>query len=118
MGYYWPKIFTDVYKEVSNYHKCHIFYERIKLQPLPLKLISVEENFMQWGLDFIGEINLPSFTQHKCILTATNYFMKWIEAIPKKKATDVVIFQFQETNILLRFRCPIDHNRQCDSVQF
>ena len=28
VGYYWPIIFADVYKEVSNYHECRIFDER------------------------------------------------------------------------------------------
>jgi hypothetical protein len=92
---------------VSSYHECHIFDGRRKLQPLPLKSISVEAPFMQWGLDFIGEINPPSSAQHKWILTATDYFMKWIEVIPTKQATDAVIIQFLETNILSRFRCPI-----------
>jgi hypothetical protein len=72
------------------------------MQPLPLKPISVEAPFMQKGLDFIGEINPPSLAQHKWILTDTNYFTKWIEAIPVKKSTDAVIIQFLETNILLR----------------
>eukprot|EP00253_Pinus_taeda_P010005 PITA_10005 len=34
------------------------------------------------GLDFIGEIHPSSSGQHKWILTATDYFTKWIEAIP------------------------------------
>jgi transposase InsO family protein len=62
---------------------------------------------MQWGLDFIGEINLPSSAQHKWILTTTYYFTKWIEVVPTKKATDAVIIQFLETNILSRFGCPV-----------
>jgi hypothetical protein len=62
-GYYWPTIFADVYKEVSSCHECQIFDGRRKLQPLPLKPISVEAPFMQWGLDFIGEINPPSSAQ-------------------------------------------------------
>jgi len=37
----------------------------------------------------------------------TDYFTKWIEAIPTKQATDAVIIQFLETNILSRFGCPI-----------
>jgi transposase InsO family protein len=36
---------------------------------------------------------------------ATDYFTKWIEVIPTKKAIDAVIIQFLETNILLRFGC-------------
>lgn len=106
-GYYWPTIFADVYKEVSSCHECQIFDGKRKLQPLPLKPIFVEAPFMQWGPDFIGEINLPSSAQHKWILTATDYFTKWIEAIPTKQAIDVVIIQFLETNILSRFGCPV-----------
>jgi hypothetical protein len=106
-GYYWPTLFADVYKEVSSCHECQIFDGRRKLQPLSLKPISVEAPFMQWGLDFIGEINPPSSVQHKWILTATDYFTKWIEAVPTKQATDAVIIQFLETNILSRFGCPV-----------
>ena len=77
------------------------------MQPLPLKPISVEAPFMQWGLEFIGDIHPPSSAQHRWILTATNYFKKWIEVIPTKKATNAVIIQFMETNILSRFGCPV-----------
>jgi hypothetical protein len=107
VGYYWPNIFVDVYIEVSSFHECLIFDGRRKMQPLPLKLISVKAPFMKWGLDFIGEIHPPSSTQHIWILMATYYFMKWIEAILTKQATDAVIIQFMETNIILRFGCPI-----------
>ena len=62
--------------------------------------------FQQWGLDFIGEINPPSSAQHKWILTATDYFTKWIEGIPSRQATDNVIISFLERNILSRFGCP------------
>ena len=63
-------------------------------------------SFQQWGLDFIGEIHAPSSTQHKWILTATDYFTKWIEAIPSRQATDTIIITFLETNILSRFGGP------------
>jgi transposase InsO family protein len=72
-----------------------------------LKPISVEALFRQWGLDFIGEIHPSSSTQHKWILTTTYYFTKWIEAVPTRQATDVVIIQFLESNILSRFGFPI-----------
>eukprot|EP00253_Pinus_taeda_P002515 PITA_02515 len=79
---------------------------KIKLLPLPLKPISTEKTFQQWGLDFIGEIHPPSSGQHKWILTATDYFTKWIEVIPSRQANDIVIIGFLETNILSRFGCP------------
>jgi hypothetical protein len=31
VGFYWPSIFSDVYKEVSNCHECHIFDGKRKL---------------------------------------------------------------------------------------
>ena len=74
--------------------------------PLPLNLISVEEHFQQLGLDFIGEINPNSLGQHRWILTATNYSTKWIEAIPTIRATDAVIMDFLEENILAIFGSP------------
>jgi len=39
-------------------------------------------------------------------LTTTDYFTKWIEAIPTRQATYSVIIQFLETNILSHFGCP------------
>ena len=68
--------------------------------PLPLIPISVKTPFQQWGLDFIGEINLVSSGQHRWILIATNYFTKWVEA------TDTVIIDFLLSNILARFGFP------------
>eukprot|EP00253_Pinus_taeda_P012239 PITA_12239 len=52
------------------------------------------------------EIHPSSSSQHKWILTATDYFAKWIEAIPCRQANDSIIIQFLETNILSRFGCP------------
>jgi transposase InsO family protein len=71
-----------------------------------MKPISVEARFQQWGLDFIGEIHPSSLGQHKWILTNTNYFTKWIKAMPCRKAIDSIIIIFLETNILSHFGCP------------
>jgi hypothetical protein len=52
---------------------------------MPLVPVKTKAPFQQWGLDFIGEINPHSSTHHRWILTATDYFTKWVEAIPTKK---------------------------------
>jgi len=57
-------------------------------------------------LDFIGEIHPSSSAQHKWILTVIDYFTKWIEVIPTRQATDLIIISFLENNILSRFGCP------------
>ena len=93
-SYYWPTLFTDVYQKVRACLECQKFVGKEKLHSLPLKHISTEAPFQQWGLDFIGEIHPPSTGQHKWILTATNYFTKWIEVAPVRNAIDVVIIKF------------------------
>jgi len=104
--FYWPTLFAGVKKNVTSCHKCQIFEGKRKLLPLPLKPISKEMSFQQWGLEFIGEIHPASSSQHKWILIATNYFTKWIEAIPSRQATDSIIISFLENNVLSRFGCP------------
>ena len=66
----------------------------------------VNAAFQQWGLDFIGEINPTSSVKNKWILTATDFFTKWVEFIPTWNATDKVIINFIQENILSRFGCP------------
>ena len=82
------------------------FLKERELLPLPLKPISVEAPFQQRGLDFIGEINPTSSGQHRWILTTTDYFTKWIEVVPTRQATDVIIIEFLLNSIMSRFRCP------------
>jgi hypothetical protein len=105
-GYYWPKLFSDVNAKVRACNPCQLFMGKHKLPALPLVPVKTEAPFQQWGLDFIGEINPHSSAQHKWILTTTDYFTKWVEAIPTRRATDSVVIDFLEENILSRFGCP------------
>jgi transposase InsO family protein len=65
----------------------------------------VSTPFQQWVLDFIGEIHPPSSGQHRWILTATDYFTMWIEAIPTRSTSHKVIISLLE-NIIARFGFP------------
>jgi hypothetical protein len=85
---------------------CELFAGKQKILALPLVLVKTEAPFQQWGLYFIGEIHPPSSAQHKWILTAIDYFTKWVEAIPTRNATNAVVISFLEENILLRFSFP------------
>jgi hypothetical protein len=106
VGYYWPTLFSDANSLVRACLECQIFVGKQNLFPLPLRPIKVEAPFQQWGLDFIGEINPNSSGQHKWILTATDYFTKWVEAIPTRAATYSVIIKFLEENILSQIWFP------------
>nr|XP_023913298.1 uncharacterized protein K02A2.6-like [Quercus suber] len=61
--------------------------------------------FHTWGLDLIRPINPPS-NGYTWILAATEYFTKWVEAIPLKKATKVAVANFIREHIITRFRIP------------
>jgi transposase InsO family protein len=95
-----------VNSKVRTCNPCQLFSGKQKIPALPLVPVKTEAPFQQWGLVFIGEIHPQSSAQHKWILTAIDYFMKWVEAIPTRNATDSVVINFLEENILSRFGCP------------
>jgi hypothetical protein len=99
-GYYWPKLFTDVNARVRACKSCQLFAGKKNLPALPLVHVKAEAPFQQWGLDFIGEIHPQSSAQHRWILTATDYFTKWVEAIPTRNATDSVVINFWKRTFL------------------
>jgi hypothetical protein len=105
-GYYWPSLFSDVCEFVRTCDKCQRFEGKQQLKSLPLRPLAVIVPFQQWGLDFIGEIHPPSSSQHRWILVSTNYFTKWIEAIPTKNTNHIVIINFLQENMFTRFGCP------------
>uniref|UniRef100_A0A2N9GLY1 Integrase catalytic domain-containing protein n=1 Tax=Fagus sylvatica TaxID=28930 RepID=A0A2N9GLY1_FAGSY len=57
------------------------------------------------GLDLIGPINPPS-GGYIWILAATEYFTKWVEAIPLRKATGAAVANFIREHIITRFGIP------------
>jgi hypothetical protein len=91
---------------VKSCDKCQRFTRKQQLKSLPLRPIVVNGPFQQCGLDFIGKINPSSSGHRKWILVATDYFIKWIETIPTKNATQQVVMKFLYENILSRFGCP------------
>jgi transposase InsO family protein len=105
-GYYWPTIFSDVHKMVRGCQQCQLFTGKQKLAALPLQLVVVEAPFQQWGLDFIGQFKDNSSNGYTWIITTTDYFTKWVEAIPTKSATDKVVMDFLEDRIITRFGVP------------
>eukprot|EP00253_Pinus_taeda_P033529 PITA_33529 len=85
---------------------CQRFEGEQQLKSLPLKPTHASGPFQRWGLDFIGEINPHSSGQHRWILAATDYFTKWIEAIPTREADHHVVMRFLTENIFTSFGCP------------
>ena len=85
---------------------CQTTARRQKKPSLPLQLVNIEKHFSQWGLEIIGEIVPHSSKQHRYILTATDYFTKWVEAVPLKTANSKNIIEFIDQFIITRFGLP------------
>ena len=76
------------------------------MKALPLNPIVVQAPFQQWGLDFIGKFKDNSSNGYSRILIATDYFTKWVEAIPTKQETNAIVMDFLEDKIITRFGVP------------
>ena len=50
--------------------------------------------FRGWAMDLIGQIHLALSKGHSFILVAIEYFTKWVEAVPLKKAEQKGVIQF------------------------
>eukprot|EP00253_Pinus_taeda_P003463 PITA_03463 len=77
----------------------------------PLGLSRTKKRFLRMKSSKFCVINGALFWknhegQHKWILTAIDYFTKWIEAIPCRQPNDSTIIQFLERNIVSRFGYP------------
>ena len=113
LGYYWPTLFKYAH---AYARRCQIFQvnaRRERRLALPLHLVMVQSPFEQWGLDVVGEINPNSSKLYKYILTTTDYFFGWIEAIPLNVINDNEVIQFLLRNIITRFvfpSCLVFHN--------
>jgi len=78
--------------------------------------------FRGWAIDLIGQIYPPSSKGHKFILVATDYFTKWVEAIPLKKVTSANMIDFVKEHIIYQFGIPqtitTDHGTMFTSGEF
>ena len=116
-SFWWPNLFKDVQVLVRKCDSCQRFAGKLKYSGnTPLKPVEVQAPFQQWGMDFIGEISPKSSTGFSWILVATDYFTKWVEAIPTRNVTSKVVNNFLLNNIASRFGCPeriVTDNAMC-----
>jgi IS30 family transposase len=62
--------------------------------------------FRRWAIDLISQIYPPSSKRHKFILVVTDYFTKWVEAIPLRRVTSTSMIDFVKEYIVYRFGIP------------
>uniref|UniRef100_A0A2N9FUN2 Uncharacterized protein n=1 Tax=Fagus sylvatica TaxID=28930 RepID=A0A2N9FUN2_FAGSY len=101
LGYYWPTMKKDTADFVKSCHTCQLQANLIHTHPTSLQNMATPWPFHTWGLDLIGPIN-PSSGGYIWILVATEYFSKWVEAIPLRKATGAAVANFIREHIITR----------------
>jgi hypothetical protein len=90
IGCYWLTILEDCFKYYKGCQDCQKFGNIQRVPASALNPIIKPWPFRGWGIDLIGQINPPSSKGHKFVLLATDYFTKWVEAIPLKKVTSEI----------------------------
>jgi hypothetical protein len=105
-GYYWPTMLEDSFKYYKGCQTCQRF-RKIQMVPASvMNLIIKPWPFRGWGMDMIGKINLPSSKGYQYILSITDYFTKWMEAIPMKTVTSKDVINFIKEHVIHKFRIP------------
>ena len=105
-GFYWPTMLEDCFKYYKGCQACQKFG---KIQMVPasaMNPIIKPWPFRGWGMDMIGKINPPSSKGHMWILAITDYFTKWVEAIPMKSVASKDVINFVKEHVIHRFGIP------------
>ena len=102
-GYYWSTILEACFKYFKG---CQRFDNIQRAPASAMNPIIKPWPFRGWAIDLIGQIYPSSSKGHKFILVATDYFTKWVEAIPLKKVTLANMIDFVKGHIVYRFAIP------------
>jgi hypothetical protein len=121
-GCFWLTILEDCFEYYKGCQDCQRFGNIQRVPASALNPIIKPWPFRGWGIDLIGQINPPSSKGHKFVLLATDYFTKWVEAIPLKKVTSENMVEFVKEHIIYRFGIPqtitTDQGAQFVSLEF
>ena len=104
--YCWPTMLEDCFTYYRGCQKCQKFGNIQRAPSSAMNPIIKLWPFRGWGIDLISQIYPPSSKNHKFILVATDYFTKWVEAIPLKSVTSKEMIEFVKKHIIYRFGIP------------
>ncbi|XP_075633906.1 uncharacterized protein LOC142606439 [Castanea sativa] len=89
----------------KKFHSCQIQANLIHTHPQNLHSMVTLWPFHTWEFDLLRPVNPPS-RGYIWILVAMEYFTKWAEAIPLRKAMGGAVTNFIKENIIVRFEVP------------
>ncbi|WCJ18012.1 Transposon Tf2-6 polyprotein [Euphorbia peplus] len=102
-GFYWPSLFHDAQRFVSQCNECQRTGNISSRNAMPLTNVVVCEIFDIWGIDFMGPF--PSSYGNKYILVAVDYVSKWVEAVASPTNDARVVVKFLK-KLFARFGVP------------
>ena len=105
-GYYWPTMQADAVRYARSCQKCQLHGNLIHAPGRELIPSVTYWPFQQWAFDLVGKIHPSSSSGHKFIITATEYFTKWVEAVPLSAATGKHVALFILNHIICRYGIP------------
>ena len=85
-GYFWPTILSDYINYSKGCQQCQKYGSIQRIPTMELHLIVKSWPFRGWAMNLIGKIYSTSSKRHNFILVAIDYFTKWVETVPLKKA--------------------------------
>ena len=98
LGYYWLKMIPDAIVYAKRCHACQIHRDFVHQASGRLHPTSSSWPFEMWGMDVIGPISPPTSRGHRFILTLTDYFSKWEEAVPPERSKDTKYDQVHQAS--------------------
>jgi hypothetical protein len=104
--FYWLAMLEDCCRYIKGCEACQHFGNVQLASASMMNPITKPWPFQGWGLDFIGEIHPSSSKGHHFILVATDYFTKWIEAVPLRNMTHKDFIHFVLEHTVHRFGLP------------
>jgi hypothetical protein len=121
-GCYWPTMLEACFEYYKRCQDCQKFGNIQRVLASALNPIINPWPFRGWAIDLIGQINPPSSKGRKFVLLATDYFTKWVEAIPLKRVTSENMIEFVKEHIIYKFGIPqtitTDQGTQFTSSEF
>lgn len=102
-GFYWPTMAVDCISYAKGCQECQKHGNIQRVPATELHPIVKPWPFRGWAMDLIGKVNPISSTLHGFVIVATDYFTKWVEAIPKKSVEQTDVIDFIKEHIIHRF---------------
>ncbi|XP_059635981.1 uncharacterized protein LOC132278189 [Cornus florida] len=105
-AYYWLEMLKDCITYAKGCQACQRHGPIHRAPAIELQPIIKPGPFRGWVMDLIRKVYPPSSKQHCFIIVVTDYFTKWVEAVPMKSVHQEDVIRFIKQHIIHRFGIP------------